>query len=1051
MEKNGTITVYAASAGSGKTYALAYEYIKLIVNNPHGFMKILAVTFTNKASGEMKQRIIDALYTLAHHTPESNYTKKLEVELNLDSHAIQERAKQALTIILHNYSFFYVETIDSFFQRIIRNFTKELGLDSQYGIQLQLDEVLQKSVEQMLLTIHENPKAQQWLIEYSFKKIEEGKSRNVANDIIKNSAILFKENFMRLQTETLTFADIEPFYTHVESVKFNFEKKVKEIAEKIIDIFKLMQLSKKMFLRGSFMNPLYAIAEQNIYNNTKFLYDEKFLTPEAWFAKTSEHQHRVDEIVQHGAVRFMRELMQLYTDNYKQYITADMLFSSKYNVGMLQSVQQAIETYCKEQRLFLISNTNYVLQGITQESDTPFVYEKIGNYLKYIMIDEFQDTSYMQWQNFLPLVENSLAEGGNVLFVGDVKQAIYRFRGGEWQMLHTGIDEKFPRRVTKISLQDNWRSKQNIIHFNNAFFKQFVQTLEQSVQGRLIKDSQGDEAIEKMVKNLQGMIANLYDGHEQLIAPERKNFEGGYVLYRELKSAKEVEEVIECIELQTVFNDVLQLFQQGYNPEDIVFLCRKSSEVNDLVAYFSEKKHDYPLIANKLTIVSREGMYLYKSDSIQFIISYLQYLENPHIAFYADSLRYMVQHKLYPHTYEEFMPLLDTKITIESLSLVQITEAILAQFKLNTLMQELVYIVEFQNIVYEFSKRGVASISHFIEWWEENKIRKKISQEPKGFMRAMTIHSSKGLQFPVVIIPFANWQYENHQSTILSSTQGTDFNSLKFANLPYSKAVLMSQFSSKYADERYQSYIDNCNLFYVACTRAEEVLYLQVPPKRGNAAAISDDIKITMELLGSALALKQETLQIKEWESGSLVARTVKNNEKMNMNTQYPVYIKQLPLMPVPESYNYAARIYSAEQQHGIRMHRLFELITQANDIEYAVQTIVRENLIQQHETNAYIQYSHAAIANAGVERWFSKSATVWAERTIMTPEGEKRPDRIVLTHKKNVEVIDYKFTQKEERKHITQVQEYKNILNSMGYSTKAYIWYVLQDKTVEV
>lgn len=1048
QKKTAHITIYKASAGSGKTYALTKEYIRLLLRAPGNFKHILAVTFTNKASGEMKERILYTLYAISNKYDSVQYANELCEEFSLKPIELQEKAQRVLHDILHNYSFFYVETIDTFFQRIIRNFAKELGLQSYFGLELDINKIIQLSLQELFANIHEQPTLQQWLIDYSYAQIDEGKSRNVFDNLMKDSKILFQEDYMKLSQNPIPFTDIVAFFASLEQSIEAFQNKVCDLALQAIGIIASHGLECADFkgVSASCMKPLYAISQKQY--DVKLSKLEQILSTDNWFTKTSQYTHLVALLEQAGLLRMISSIYELFAGaEGVKYRTALLMKERKYSVGMLQAMQQSIDTYCKEQDVFLISNTNMFLQSIIQDSDAPFVYEKIGCFIRHIMIDEFQDTSHMQWRNFLPLISNAVSEGGSALVVGDVKQSIYRFRNGDWSLLHDKIYSDFAQNISEISLQQNWRSRAHVIQFNNTFFTLFSSSIQHVFSKQL--QEQGLGAISE---TLQAIIPSLYADVEQHI-PARSN-DGGYVQVLSI-SPQEGYDYQQSV-FEQLLADVLQLFKQGYVPDDIVFLCKDKKQIREIVAFFNQKKREYPHYAQAFSIVTGEGLALSESTVIQFVLAYLQWIEQPYNRYFK-ALVYTLYEQL--HNQQDvcdiaFVNSVETLLGVEPRvsktdSLYQIIETILHDFALNEITDEFVYIVEFQNVVYSYAKNNSVSISQFMEWWNEKQADLYIKQEPQGYMRAMTIHKSKGLQFSVVLLPFVNWKFSKPNIPIICDTAHTDFSAMPFAYVSQNKALGDSQFSEQYAVELMQNYIDNLNVLYVACTRAVDVLCMYVPEK-SNKDTISNAVAGCLPYI--------DVSALQRAEGGSLyVGEIPKRVQTELVHTplvyEYPIYNEQPALLPVPETIRFVERMFEqrAEQLHGIRMHRLFEFVIHIEDIPAAVNKIIAEGLLKKTDRDAYIDYCTHAIEQSNAMQWFDTAYTIVTEQGILTPQGEKRPDRIVFTSDTTLDVIDYKFTIEQDATHIRQVQEYTTILNSMGYHTKGYVWYVLQNRVVGV
>ena len=1052
FQNSSQLLVYKASAGSGKTYVLTKEYLKLLFQNPTNYRHILAVTFTNKACGEMKERIVAALYDLTSDSPKNEqYVVEIAAEFGLTVHEIQIKAKNILHEILHNYSFFYVETIDSFFQRVVRNFAKELGLNSYYGLELDSSKVIHAAIQNMFLHLQENPELQAWLVNFSEQKIDEGKSRDIFTIVERASKVLVSEEYMGKSADFIPLQTILDFFVTLEHIVLEFTKDVTDCNNKILQILAQYEIEVTDFTGGS-RTPFkfFTKVANGEFEVPTVKHIELFLDPDSWFAKKASKSHILPQLVASQMPQLMHQLIELITHQRGvQFRTATEIISNKYTIGVLQAVQSEIDAYCKEENIFLISNTNLLLRKIINESDAPFVYEKIGCFIKYMMIDEFQDTSSMQWQNFLPLLKNSISEDGSSLVVGDVKQAIYRFRSGDWSLLHSQIYNDFTTELQEKNLQYNWRSLANVITFNNVFFKRFSECLQYYYTNEM------QELQVPISSEMQTCIESLYTDVAQEIPESTK--QGGIVQVLQLKEMPEI--TIQEQRLELLTQKVIHLFSLGFKPKDIVFLVRAKKETKILVEHFTKQKEIYPQFEQAFSIVSSEALAVSNSSAVQFILAYLQWMETPKCKFSKTFLlvRYSawVQNDVSRNqidTMSKYEEIIGVKPIIQrNMSLFEIVENIILRFELHTKQEELAFVVEFQNLVYTYSKNNTVSITQFIEWWNENENKFYLKQEATGYMRTMTIHKSKGLQFPVVFVPFADWQYQTQNSSSLFETKNTDFSEIPLVSLSTSSKLVNTQFSQEYAKEKLQIYIDNLNLLYVAFTRAEEALYVVLPEKSAKNR-ISQIIQQSI----SGLLFDSSELEIDELDNFKLGKETdpVKVSESIEHKpeTLYPVYGMRQKLLPDPEAIRFFDTLQSSntERTYGLLMHKILEYIQTVDDVESSVQRCVLEGIVPENQMQEYIQTIREKIQNPKVLPWFSGKSKVVTEQSIITKTAEKRPDRIVIQGNQAI-VIDYKFTRNKTNTYTNQVQEYVTIMSEMGFETQGFIWYVLLNEIEQV
>lgn len=1046
FQSTSQILVYKASAGSGKTYILTKEYVKLLFKNERNYRSILAVTFTNKASGEMKERIIQALFDLSSSSPKNTeYLNEICADFKLTQSQVQQKTKNILHEILHNYSFFYIETIDAFFQRVIRNFAKELGLHSYFGLEVDSSKIIHQAVQNLFLRLQENPEVQKWIVNFSESKIDEGKSKNIFKEIEQESAVLVKERFMDSSKDFVSLEIINEYFNSILEIITQFETQLIQLASKINEVLISHGLEISDFSGGqnSKFNIITKIKNKNFDYPTdavvKCLSDT-----DSWFPKASKKRPVLDSLLNTEMPKLVNQLLDVIcNEDGRKYRTAKLMYNNKFTIGLLQAVQNEIDLYCKDENIFLISNTNLLLRSIINESDAPFVYEKIGSFIKYLMIDEFQDTSGMQWQNFLPLIQNSLSEGGSSLVVGDVKQAIYRFRNGDWNLLQSKIYDDFPYQIQDVSLQTNWRSYANIIDFNNAFFKRFVRIIQDTF---IVKMKESELALES---ELQEKMHMLYEDVNQEKPKSCKT--GGEVQIVTIPIVEK--ESVEENTLLKVLERVVSLLNAGYKPQDIVFLCKGRKEIRLIVEFFNKQKVNYPQYKDIFSIISSEGMQLDSSSAIQFILAYLQWIETPKCKFSKSYLltafciwKQKDANEVQIDAMSQFLELIGDKPSISrNSSLYQIVEDIIQTFGLNAIEEELAFIIDFQNLVYSYSKNNIVSISQFIEWWEEKSDKRYLQQEAHGFLRAMTIHKSKGLQFQIVIIPFASWDYEYKQSKTLFDTVDTDFSEIPIVSLNSNKDMAKTQFDKQFIQEKLQVYIDNLNVMYVACTRAVEGLYLYYSEKTTKA-------KISHEIIQAKSELIQDFPKAFENENSDFILGEISQKKDVASKTEllsfekdYPVYSVTQKLLPNPEAIRFFDCIENKnkEQVFGIVMHKVLEFITTVDDIPKAVHRCFVEGIITESEQAKYISILQEKLQASQVIDWFNNSHRVLTEQAIMTIEGEKRPDRILIKDT-NAIVIDYKFSNYKKSEYSMQVADYMKLLENMGYKTEGFIWYVL-------
>ncbi len=1046
------LNIYKASAGAGKTYTLTKEYIKLLFKKENNYRKTLAVTFTNNACDEMKSRILEALYELSYN-PEAPYLKDLmELEQTKNIDDIQKKAHRIFRDLLHNYSFFFIETIDSFTQRVIRNFAKDLNLPPKFSLELDPETILETIIRKLLTNSVENPELHKLLIDFAFEDIDNNKQTNLKNEIKQASKLLFEEKFQaeNITASTNDFNEIlqgmHSFFEEQSNIIKNYENIVCGYAKQAIKEIEQAGLTRDDFKKSgkaSCIDVLKKIASKNFSKGV-----DRILTAEMATTKKLDAGKRIiiEQLYSQKLESLFGELQNLLTESEekRKYYTAKKYVQHKQGIILSQYIQSELEAYCRDENAFFLSFANMLLKGIINQSDTPFVYEKIGQQIENIMIDEFQDTSNMQWDNFKPILSNLLAAqdteeaSGYGLIIGDVKQSIYRFRNGDWKILHnlaSPNSQEFLINDHSEEIKTNFRSYKNVIDFNNAFFESYSKYVDS-----LFNQKYGTE---------KNTITSIYEDCAQ---KTNKSAEGCVEIQLLNADGSLRSNEAKELQLQKIFEKVLSLLQQGRNPEDIMILCYKNNTISEIVQYFNEKKNDeaYKEYENAFSIMSKQALLVDGAPSIQFIINYLRKMtmkdDDKGMEFVKASLAFCYQ-TLFPEkaTAESLLDFnqIPEKTIGRNMSIFDTCEQIILQYELNTITAETPFLTNFQDIVHSYSKNNNTNISHFLEHWDEIKGKTYLSQSKRiGSLQAATIHSSKGLQYPVVILPdFAKNSAPQHAHALYKT------NDKRLSIVELNGDMGETLLKDDFVEEMYLSEIDNINALYVACTRAEEELYIF-------DVCSSKDAKVKTALFDNTIA----QISCDEYNDYTFRKGTAKgskkNNEKQKGLEKYVVYQPAAKLLPEKNSRHFEDRLNQPQTQreHGLLMHQILEHITTIDDIDRCILQYSPIELIDITEQKEIAQNLREKLANPEVAPWFDNSwDSILTEQTLMLPNGvEKRPDRM-LVKGKEITVIDYKFTKEHEDSHIKQVREYMHILSQMGYTTKGYIWYVDLNDIVSV
>jgi len=1060
----GTLTIYSASAGSGKTYKLTAIYLTNLFRSRYNYRKILAVTFTNKATAEMKSRILDHLHKLSVGE-DSDYLTGLVKATNKTEEWIRKEAKEILNSILHDYSRFSVSTIDSFFQKVLRAFAREVGLHSGFNIELDHSSILSSAVDEMIASATVDTQLKDWLITYAKSNIDEEKSWNLKDGIISLAEELFKEKFKILSIEEQSKLEDKKFLLgyieKIRSISHSFEKKLMDFGKKADEIFSKFELSDDLFYRKGQGIPGFirsmisgSVKEPNSY--VREIDNE----PPRW--STGIIAPQLQTAISSGLDKALHEAIHYYDDNIVVYRSAVSVLLNIYALGILSDVLYNVHLITTSENTFLLSDAGEVLNLITREDQSPFIYEKVGNRYENFMIDEFQDTSIIQWNNFKRLIENSMAEGYDNLVVGDVKQSIYRWRNSDWRILGkvllSSVDNK---RIFSEPLTTNWRSRSNIIRFNNTLFTIIPDQVDKTL---------ADELLPVSFKKLYAEAIQLDPG---------KN-DDGFVRLEFIINDNEQKWQNVVLERLPVVIESLQ--DKGYKASDIGIIVRDGKEggqvLNRLIDYNNKcslgKKDKYNFNA-----VSNDSLLLSNSPVINFIIGVISVVNDPHdYISRAIMLRFFLMSKgdeeaenvsllsdkliessreYFPDGYEDFLE------RIRQMPLFEATESIIKFFGLGDYSWNVPFLNTFQDYIVSFTGNKNADIQTFLDWWEETGKKKSVVLPGnQDAIRILTIHKSKGLEFKVVILPFLSWNLDHvpsKQPILWVKPDTPPFNDLGIVPVKYSKDLTNTIFADYYKEEKYSVYLDNINLLYVALTRAKDVLYgFSVDnPRLDNtiAGVLKNAVTLVPEYQeGSEFTINGHySDETRVFEYGEIPENKSETEDKKNLiSSRYSVSqtMESLKLKLHGENY------FSSENQvlrkkinYGKLMHEVFEGINTPADISNAVRKLVLEGKLADEESADIEKRINFLISIPQVADWFMADNKVLTEAGILLPSGiTRRPDRVVFKDGKTT-IIDFKFGE-ENTRFGEQVNQYRNLLLDMGYKNiEAFIWYVDKNKIV--
>ncbi len=1078
------LEVFRASAGSGKTFTLAVKYITLLVENPDAYRHIVAVTFTNKATGEMKERILSQLYGIAYDLPSSSdyMDKMLEAFPGNSREDISHRATIALNHILHDYGHFRIQTIDSFFQSVLRSLARELELNGDVEFTLDGDELLDEAVDLFLRRLNEKSEGIKQVIEFVENNLNNNKKWDVTYTIKNFARNLLKEEYQERGKELREAID----KNGGEALKrFNTEvSKIKEECVKIIDK-ELKEIGNSFFViaNGCNMNDFLG-KSKGLWSYFEKLRDFTTITEQA-FPEISKNANKAlnnditklapgkPQLCNEIAV-LLNRVKELFQNEMFKLNSCNMSLEMYHQLGLLNSIAKTIKEENERENRFLLAETTYCLSQMILDNTT-FIFEKTGTEITHIFIDEFQDTSKLQWNCFKFMLDETIANGQYNLIVGDVKQSIYRWRNSDWNIMNnigsyqpnaTSIaSQEVTDEEGKVYSSTNFRSCRRIVNFNNHLYRAATKCIE-------------DNFKESMGKDISKLIT-AYKDVEQAVPKKRED--EGYTEVRIIKK-KNKEDKISDICLQQLMDSLDELMNK-YNipPKEIAILVRFNTSITDIVEEFKKR---FP----GMKIVSNEAYKLSTSIAVQLIIAAMR-----HIAIPEDDINLLNLVTLYnkfinkrecatgelieKENHIKFLPeeYIDEIPSMKGLPIYELIERIVSTLRITEIKGEEAYIFSFLDHASQCINNKASDIGGFLKLWEESLCNETITATGKDCVTVMTIHSSKGLEFGTVIIPFCNWEVTGHaNNTLWCETPDIEpYNILNLLPVNSKKAMLNSIYEKDYTKDYLYQIVDNLNILYVATTRAKNNLLIftdSVNKKEEPKSMPMLFNHIIDELAKIEGSTYDKNLGI--FVYGDKPKAVVKKEKEKNDNPfiiededctvqDFVYFDNRLTFKQSRELARFLAtderekRGYDAVAR-GELMHAVLAKIGKAEELDKQLNKMLIEGLISTPQEMANIQaILRKALADPLAQEWFGGKYRLFNECSILKKEFKPdknsfRPDRVMINDGEVI-VVDYKFARPKEE-HKEQVRDYMSLLKMIGYSSiKGYVWYVDKNKIEKV
>ena len=1006
--------VYRSSAGSGKTYTLAVNYISLAIGGvlfkKDYYKKILAITFTNKAAKEMKERVLHYLYNLSQKNDIDNILHAIKLQTNLTEKLIFDFSKSLYNNIIHNYSDLGIQTIDKFTYKIVKSFSRDLGVNNDFELELDSQKIIQPVVTLLLNKVSDkNTSLSNVLVDFTMQKIDEGNSNNIQQDLEAFcNHFFFEGSEEKLIKNLFSINESSEIKNKLFDKRKTSQNDIVKLQKEVISFFTKNNLTSNHFIRGTYyklfsekllsINYLDWIPSDSLLNN---------INDNNWYKKNLDSNLKLE-------VDRCKEELTIYIDrlikSLKDYITYTSILKKIYPSIIINELFNEITNYKKDNNIENISSFNRKIHSLVTTQVSSFIFERIGERYNHFLIDEFQDTSLLQWQNLLPLITDSLDYGKSIV-VGDGKQSIYRWRSGEVEQFlklpeifkgdHLNYlsdwQSKLSNHYKVENLLENYRSRKNIIEFNNNLFS--------SVKAILSSD-----------------LVSIYDNSQQKHSYAK---EGGYVNITLFDGDDYKDQILEkiIVEINEIISD------QNYSYSDIAILCNTHKEIESIADCLSK---------NNIPLVSNEGLLISKSTKVKLLIALIKYLNNNEDEVVkATILTNIHQQRSLKSPISE----LYKKINVEQ-SFVQVLKELnifldiekLIQLSLYEMIDELVdcldlfrdiYIDFFMDLVHSFSQKNLNSIYDFLEYWEEIKNKKSIViSEEINAVKLMTIHKSKGLAFPIVIIPF-DWQSSAKKDMWVENSSKIS-NKLKYSLINQNKTLLNSHFDLQYKRELSLNTLDNLNKLYVACTRSIDSLYIFSTSKK-KASTNNFNINSFLSTFTNSYP----------YEFGDKIKKEKKTHKTKNVF--YKEEILRNDWRKIISLRNSSSEFWDLEnpkekKDWGKLLHFALSKIYYVHQKEEVIEDLYRKGICNANEKNSLEKELSYLFSLDEINYFFTSDWLIKTEKEILLPNGKTYiPDRILFKNNEVV-VLDYK-TGKIDVSHKEQIMRYSNVLAEMGYT----------------
>ncbi|RPD44570.1 hypothetical protein DNI29_20780 [Hymenobacter sediminis] len=1130
-----TFRIYSSSAGSGKTYQLTKEYLKLALGSDDAsyFKRILAITFTNDAAGEMKERIIGALRRFAQ-LPEgetdpllTDIAEELASEGQLAylptpqerQQVLRERAGRTFRLVLYHYADFAVSTIDSFVQRIVTAFTRELGLPATFEVELDSATVLQSAVALLLDRVNRDPNAKllsRTISDFALNKAEEGRSwNNLPEELVDFGQFLLSEPVHEAvdQLQKLSMQDYRRLHEALRQRKAEIEdafRQVAQVAQEAVDTAGVAD-SDLYQGRSGLLGYLTKWEERLQADKEANSYVRATVEQDKWYSgkvKTAADKARVDAVK--PALLSAYELVEkLRASLLPDYLLVTGMLPYLFQVSLLSELSKSVDQLSRDRGVVLIAEFNRRIAQIVLREPVPFLYERMGERYLHLLIDEFQDTSVLQWNNLLPLVENAVAGGNLSLAVGDAKQAIYRWRGGEMEQilrLHQNQTEHLYNKAADEELRDllatryqtldqsleaanlntNFRSAPAIIEFNNRFFSQIsaTHTALPLVQG--IYDDHFTQQAPESTAGAPGHVELLFTEddapacrYDAAIGTYTPELLPGYTTGQTL----DYNESTLYLTLQLVEKAVAD----GFRLQEVAVLCRRRDQSRRVAKFLKERGYD---------IISADSLSLEFAEVVNLLVALFRVLNQP-----ADTLaraealllvdrvvrgqdptpeRARKWSELANH--ESVKPFFDELRALGydvqeqetgNLGLYELTERLIGLFGLLHRVAEQEYLFRFLDLTLEYSLRFGNNLNNFLTYWDQRKSSLSINA-PAGrdAITITTVHKAKGLAYGVVIVPFADWSLRPYMGTLLwgrlaDAADKPLADMPAVAVLPQTQALLRTPLATQYTEEVEKTFLEGLNMLYVAFTRPRHRLYaISRKPKPAKASKDSEASETTEPAKTVAELLHRYLLSTVQWDDEQMAyvladaqgfVPTLKNQPPPTDNSLPLHNLSSTPWEERLRLKRHANTVFDfndqqAQREWNRKLHYALRRVKRASEVDRVAAQLVAEGLVSTRERPELLRRLHEVTEHPRMAHYFSAQVEAEAEREILvggTRKQDYKPDRIVFeTTGRLVTLLDFKAPPPEPH-HRQPLQRYAQLFRQLGYEQVRCVLYYFDTQEV--